>query len=219
LPPLAISSTNSAELLAGWSSGWDSPGYDENFELGLQTTAIGATNWTYLPSGTRNVFGLPILLELAVFNGSDSPLAITAGGPSVMSEFGGACIDTAVPALQIVDYYFASQTPYFKFYTNALDYGPQFPTPPLPGSPSFSVTNASPLLITGFGEPITVSGWAKMAIANGYPGKYAYLEQYWDYAHKIDSTNQTGLLSPYGEFFPTEPGPTALVTMPDIDTG
>jgi hypothetical protein len=28
-----------------------------------------------------------------------------------------------------------------------------------------------------------------------------------------------GILSPYGEFFPLTPGPVALVTMPDIDTG
>jgi hypothetical protein len=63
-----------------------------------------------------------------------------------------------------------------------------------------------------------------MAITNGYSGKFAYLEQYWDKAYKTDTngvatTNQTGLLSPYGEFFATEPGPAALVTLPDIDTG
>jgi hypothetical protein len=32
------------------------------------------------------------------------------------------------------------------------------------------------------------------------------------------TTNETGILSPYGEFFPTEPGCAALVTMPDIET-
>src|SRR5438034_11724680 len=51
-----------------------------------------------------------------------------------------------------------------------------------------------------------------------------YLQQYIYKAYKISTngvvtTNQTGILSPYGEFFPTEPGPTALVTMPDVDTG
>jgi hypothetical protein len=30
---------------------------------------------------------------------------------------------------------------------------------------------------------------------------------------------KTGVLSPYGNFFATEPGPAALVTMPDPDTG
>src|SRR5206468_2343500 len=63
----------------------------------------------------------------------------------------------------------------------------------------------------------TVSGWAKMAIVNGYTNKFAYLEQYFDKAWKFGTTNETGVLSPYGEFFPTEPGPTELVTMRDID--
>jgi hypothetical protein len=116
--------------------------------------------------------------------------------------------------LQITNYYFASQSPYFEF-------GSQ--RPPVPGSPDFSVTNTSPLLIAGVGQPITIASWAKMAITN-YPGKFAYLEQYFDKAYVIDTngvatTNQTGVLSPYGEFFPTEPGRVALVTMPDIDTG
>ena len=33
------------------------------------------------------------------------------------------------------------------------------------------------------------------------------------------TTNVAGVLSPYGEFFPTQAGQAALVTMPDIDTG
>jgi len=85
-------------------------------------------------------------------------------------------------------------------------------TPPLPGSPTFSETNHSPLLITGFGQSITVAGYAKQVITNGYGGKYAYLEQYSDAAYTIDAsgnatTNSTGLLSPYGEFFSMQPGP------------
>ena len=63
-----------------------------------------------------------------------------------------------------------------------------------------------------------------MAITNGYAGTYAYLEQYFTDALAIDAngnvtTNSAGVLSPYGEFFPTMAGPAALVTMPDIDTG
>ena len=30
---------------------------------------------------------------------------------------------------------------------------------------------------------------------------------------------ETGILSPYGYFFPTEPGPAALVTLPNIEDG
>ena len=95
------------------------------------------------------------------------------------------------------------------------------PAPPLPGSPTFSVTNTSPLLITGFGGPITVSGWAIADHHKSYNGKYAYLEQYFDKAYTmgtngVATTNAAGLLSPYGEFFPMQPGPAALVTAPCV---
>src|SRR5262249_38151046 len=43
--------------------------------------------------------------------------------------------------------------------------------------------------------------------------KFAYLGQYLDKAYNLVTSNETGLLSEYGDFFPTEPGPTALVTM------
>jgi hypothetical protein len=63
-----------------------------------------------------------------------------------------------------------------------------------------------------------------MDVTNGYVNKYGYLQQYFDKAYRIGNngtitTNETGLLSPYGEFFPTEPGPTALITLPDLDSG
>jgi hypothetical protein len=60
-------------------------------------------------------------------------------------------------------------------------------------------------------------------VQNAYSGVYGYLGQYFDKAYKITNgittTNTTGVLSPYGNFFATQPGPTALVTMPDVDTG
>ncbi len=70
---------------------------------------------------------------------------------------------------------------------------------------------------------IAKTGYAKLAVTNGYAGVYGYLGQYFDKAYKttngVVTTNETGILSPYGEFFPTEPGLTALVTMSDLDTG
>ena len=74
------------------------------------------------------------------------------------------------------------------------------------------------------GSQIQIAGYAKLAVLNGYPGVYGYLGQYFDQAYQIDAngnvtTNTTGVLSPYGNFFATEPGPAALVTMPDVDTG
>jgi hypothetical protein len=96
----------------------------------------------------------------------------------------------------------------------------------LPGDPSFSPSNQSQLLITPVGNPyFRIAGYAKLEVTNSaYTGVYGYLGQYFDQAYQIDengnvTTNTTGVLSPYGNFFATEPGPTALVTMPDIDTG
>jgi hypothetical protein len=90
----------------------------------------------------------------------------------------------------------------------------------LPGHESFSTTNTTPLILAAVGSPIQIAGYAKLALANGYAGKFAYLGQYFDKAYKANpdgtrSTNETGFLSPYGQFFPTEPGPTILTTLPD----
>jgi hypothetical protein len=80
------------------------------------------------------------------------------------------------------------------------------------------------LLVTSLGSPFRVAGYAKQAITNGYSAQYAYLGQYFTNAFTMDgngnvTTNSAGLFSPYGEFFPMQPGPAALVTMPDLDTG
>jgi hypothetical protein len=79
-------------------------------------------------------------------------------------------------------------------------------------------------MIGSVGQPMVVGGWAKQQITNGVSGKFAYLGQYFDKAYKVNTngavtTNTTGILSPYGEFLPIEPGPVALVTMPDLTTG
>ena len=79
-------------------------------------------------------------------------------------------------------------------------------------------------MMLGVGNAIKIAGYAKMAVQNGYPGTYAYLGQYFDKAFRVDTngmvtTNTTGVLSPYGDFFPTESGRAALVTMPDVDSG
>ena len=123
----------------------------------------------------------------------------------------------AVPQLEIVDYYFVSQTPYLNYSGPPWAYsGPA----PLPGSPTFTPASTSPVLVTSVGQALTVSGWAKKRITNASPqGKFGYLEQYYEGAYDLLTTNESGLLSPYGEFFPTQPGTVALVTMPDIDTG
>jgi hypothetical protein len=210
-PPLSLTSTSTPWIYFRWINYVYISGETNDLaDVGVSVTS--QTNGV-LASSVRNLYGLSLTNLQLWTNHTISP------GSNVPLYYSPVLPNFAQPALQIVDYYFASQTPYFWYNE---DYGT--PRPPLPGSPDFTVTNASPVLIASFGYPFSVAGWAKMAITNGYSGKYAYLEQYFDKAYKIGTngaatTNQTGILSPYGEFFPTEPGPIALVTMPDIDTG
>jgi hypothetical protein len=207
--PLAFSSTNSPWLMGrGVYCGWWPCGPETLGEVGLE---VLESEQFLLPGGVRNVYGLPLLSVQF----PPTP-TLVAGGPAewlMVSTL--AYPEAAVPDLSTADYYFVSQTPYFRFGSAR---------PPLPGSPDFTVTNTSPLLIASVGQLYAVAGWAKQAILNGYANRFGYLEQYFDKAYGMTdggvvTTNQTGLLSPYGEFFPTEPWPTALVTMPDIETG
>lgn len=204
-PPLAFSATNAAWFYFRWFHTYD---YDL---VAAAEAGVIEDEEQYLvlsADGVRNCYGLAL----------DS---LRAGAVELV--FPGAYLNQyddhyfpnfAAPALETVDYYFNSQTPAFQY---------QAALPPLPGTPDFSVKNTTPLLIAPLGQPYTVAGWAKQAITNGYAGKFGYLEQYFDRAYRMSNgvatTNQTGLLSPYGEFFPTEPGPTALVTKPDLETG
>jgi len=92
----------------------------------------------------------------------------------------------------------------------------------LPESSSFSTTNTTPLIVQGVGTSQQIAGFAQLGILNGYSDTYAYLGQYFQQAYQIDTNgnvtaNPTGILSPYGNFYATQPGPAALVTMPDID--
>jgi hypothetical protein len=208
--PLPIVLTNSGFTWSYWLSA--SP--DETDLLADAGMYVDAGTNLFLPNAVSNIFGLRIN-SVHFKNNNNQYVTLNRGGSIPAPDGADFFVETEVPILQPVDYYFASQQRY-------IWYGS--PLVPVPGSPDFSTTNSLPIRITGIGQPITVAGWAKMAITNGYPGTYAYLEQYWDKAYTVGTNglptaNQTGLLSPYGEFFPTEPGETALVTMPDIDSG
>ncbi|OYT68280.1 MAG: hypothetical protein CFK52_15415, partial [Chloracidobacterium sp. CP2_5A] len=74
-----------------------------------------------------------------------------------------------------------------------------------------------PPLLAAVGKKLTVGGWAKLGITNGYADKLAYLGQYFDRAYKVGSNglptlDESGVLSPYGEFFPVEAGRFDLTT-------
>ncbi len=203
--PLALGITNATWLYYRWFGSVYNE-LDAAAEVGV---GLDSNTNLVLGASVRNCYGLPLTSLRVGANDLVLPGSIVPVGSPYFPNF-------AVPQLQTVDYYFASQT-------RAVWYG-DTARPPVPGTPDFAVTNTSPLLTAGFGQPISVAGWAKMQIVNGYAGKHAYLEQYFDKAYSIGAnglatTNEAGLLSPYGEFFPTNPGPAALVTMPDIDTG
>jgi hypothetical protein len=173
-------------------------------------TEIGVTNYAGgfgLFNNVRNHFGLPFLsAQIAWGNSSGTTTTLSAGNTTTANG------------------YFYPETVQPKFQTVEYDFWQPWPGP-LPGMDSFSPTNTSQLMITSVGNPnFLVAGYAKLAVTNGYSGVYGYLGQYFDQAYTEDAngmatTNTTGILSPYGDFFATQPGPAALVTMPDVDTG
>ena len=158
-----------------------------------------------VPTGFRNVYGLP-LASVKWLRGIQPLDPVDAlPGDSFPASSPATFFEMERPQLSTVGYYFARC---------GLD--------PQPGEPAFQPNLDSTPLVIPFGQHAFLTAWAKQAIRNGYTNKFAFAEQYFDQALKIDAsgvptTNQTGILSEYGEFFPTEPGPVALVTMPDID--
>ena len=76
-------------------------------------------------------------------------------------------------------------------------------------------------MVAAVDEPIQFGAWAKQSITNGNPTIYAFLEKYLAKAYIVTNgtltTNQTGVLSEYGEFFPTDPGTVLLTTKTNAD--
>ncbi|MGH7979275.1 MAG: hypothetical protein ACREE6_07860, partial [Limisphaerales bacterium] len=149
----------------------------------------------------------------------------------------------SIPGLDLVNYYMAPIiSPYGDsafLPPGAGSSGGSVPQPyPLPidqrdnytewwePTAAFNVTNQTPAVMFGsVGQPMILGAWAKYLIEGSSPAKYAYLGQYFTTnAFEVDSngnmtTNVAGIVSPYGEFFPTQPGPAALITMTNLDTG
>jgi hypothetical protein len=187
---------------------------DEN-EFGV-TAQENETGYVLsMTSGLLNWFGLPYQsFKLAWGDNAGSTATLSPNNSvALLGDSGYFYPEVAAPDFQLVNYYFTR-----------LVSTSQPTVPPMPGYTDFAITNATPLLIASVGETnFKLAGYAKLAVTNGYAGVYGYLGQYFDQAYTttngVVTTNETGILSPYGEFFPTEPGRTALVTMPDLDTG
>jgi len=90
-----------------------------------------------------------------------------------------------------------------------------------PGVGSFVVTNTTPLLIASVGQPMQLAGWAKQRSSTVTPTSSPTwantLKKALTVTNGVKTTNQTGILSEYGEFLPTEPGRVILTTKPDLD--
>lgn len=206
--PLTFGSADYTWAMSFWSFYSDT---DTLADAGLYTVPDSPpfAPFLYLASNVRNVFGLPMNSVRFKSRSGWYTNALPGGVGIRVPDSAFYFAEVTEPTLQTLDYFFTSPVPYWS---RTPDY------PPQPGTPDFSPTNTSPPLIASVGDYYRVYGWAKQAILNGYTNRFAYLEQYFDMALKIGTngvgtTNQTGILSPYGEFFPTEPGPTALVTM------
>jgi hypothetical protein len=162
----------------------------------------------------RNVYGLPIVSEVAAWGDSPSKRSTIHPGGYLDGQAGSAFIyaETARPALETTEYLFYDFSGYWQLH--------------LPGQSEFDPHDTQrPLLITGIGKDYYyVYGWAKQSLLNGYPGVYGFLGQYFEQALVVGpsgeiTTNSAGLLTEYGDFFSTYPGQAALITMPDLDTG
>jgi len=175
--------------------------------------AANQANWIMSPhdyeeiiAGQCNYYGLPYLSVEDAFN-SNNQLITVAYNPGDSMPIGHPYYQVAQPLFQNSGYYFARPD-----------------TDPMPEQSGFSQTNTTPLMIQAVGQPLTVAGYAQLAIQNSTLNVPCYLGQYFQQACQIDAngnvtSNPTGILSPYGNFTATQPGPAALVTMPDIDTG
>ncbi len=203
-------------------------------------TSDGGTNVS-LASGIHNIFGLAVTNAVCI-GGPDPNYGYTTDpttglpvfwdedrslspGGSVAFNFGPLSSyysQFQAPRFEILSYYFAPVN--FKGPGVVGLISPVQPFP-LPLTADFALTNTTPFVIASVGQPMVIGGWAKQVLTNGAAGVYAYLGQYFETnAFKIGTngavtTNTTGIVSPYGEFLPTEPGPTALKTMPDLTTG
>jgi hypothetical protein len=181
-------------------------------DLGAYTSGVSL----YLQSSVKNLFGLTFETAL-VNNTPGSIVTVAPNGSATLTDVNCFYSQTADPVLTSDGYYFATvNTPGTGL---PGDTGPNQPSP-LPVLAGFASTNQTGLMVASVGTPIVIGGWNKFAVTGS--SKYAYLGQYYItnafiVTNGIVTTNTTGVVSPYGDFFPTQVGQVAMVTMPDIN--
>ena len=196
--------------------------FGNTFDLTISNNVL---NYWGLPYRSASVYYYPDVLE-----NTTEPVqhATLAPGQTINDCWPAtAYLSAAQPAFQTVKYCFFNAhlevvpgSIYFSPTNDTtLEYSYNYNT-------GYGVTNAFPLLLAGAGSPMQIAGYAKLAVTNSaYTGVYAYLGQYFETnAYRVDdngnmTANKAGIVSPYGSYYPTTVGLSALVTMPDIDTG
>jgi hypothetical protein len=182
----------------------------------------------YLQSGAHNLYGLGFATAMVNLPGTNyavtppqyyPPVTIAPGGYTAISNANTFYSQTVDPSLQLTNYYFAPVT---TPGTELAGEPVETQAYPLPSQLGFANTNRTGLLVASVGQPTVIGGWARFSIQNGSSSKYAYLGQYYltnafVVTNGVVTTNSTGVVSPYGDFFPTQPGTVALTTMPDYD--
>jgi hypothetical protein len=187
---------------------------DENAEdwplIGLE---LDSSSFLSMDYNVSNFFGLAFVSTTLAWGSNSTQKALLTPGASSLQTHGLWLYSQAAwPQLQTSRYYFASLSPAFPVYLPGQ-------AEPVPGMASFSITNNTKLIVAAVGQDdFRLAGFSERTILNGAANKPAYLGQYFDKAYKIGTngvatTNETGILSPYGEFFPMEPGAAALITM------
>ncbi|HEX3625382.1 MAG TPA: alpha/beta hydrolase [Verrucomicrobiae bacterium] len=213
----AVLSTSDTEWLCSYP-----PDANDYSEMGIGEWFDNQYNLYFsMTNDVPNYFGLPFASAAIAWGSGNDNYTVLNASSTVENVNGYFYPATASPKFQTLEY---------DFWSNpgavSLPYAESADTTNVPGTSGFSTSYTNSLMIASVGDSsFQVVCYAKLAVTNSiYSDVYAYLGQYFTNAYQIDSTgnvttNLAGMLSPYGAFFPTQPGPAALETMPDIDTG
>jgi Alpha/beta hydrolase of unknown function (DUF900) len=170
----------------------------------------------YLESGVDNLFGLAF--EQALVNNGSPIVTLNPGNSVGMGNVNSFYSQTADPVLQLDNYYFAPVNTPGTALSDGVTPSQPYPLPCLTG---FDNSDQTGVMIASVGTPTVIGGWGRFSLQNS--SKFAYLGQYFETnAYMLDAngnitTNTTGIVSPYGDFFPTQPGDVAMITMPDYN--
>jgi hypothetical protein len=159
-------------------------------------------------------------------NGSLENTVLSPGSSILTWSPNSVYMNTAQPTYRTIEYDFWNDNSFGGSPNDGYEFVPSpGSTTNLPGNSAFSTTNASQLLIVGVGENIGIAAFAKLEVTNSaYSGVYGYVQQYLTNAYQLDAsgnvtTNLTGIVSPYGNYFATQAGAADVITMADLDTG